>query len=372
MTLKRNAVTQKKSSREPTSMAELLASAEHKVRGFSTGQKIKGKVTAKDSKLLAVDIGGKSEGIVTERAFAEAKDFIKTLEVGNEVTVTVLVPETAEGYTILSLRQAAADSSWEKLEKAESEAKAVSVVGKGVNPSGVTVEIEGLVGFIPGSQLGREAGKNPEALIGKYFKAVPVEVDRLNNKIVLSEREVTEAEDIKIAKEALLKVKQGEIHNGVVTTVTPFGCFVKLNLGTAKKPTEVEGLVHISELSWGKTSEPSDAVSQGDKVKVKVIGLKEGKLALSIRGAGKDPWDGIEGKYKPETKVKGKVSRVSDFGVFVEVEPGIEGLIHLTKIPPGTKLAQGQEVNCYIDEIDTKARKLALGLVLTSKPIGYK
>ena len=117
---------------------------------------------------------------------------------------------------------------------------------------------------------------------------------------------------------------------------------------------------------------PSDVVVKGDKVKVKVIGVKDGKLSLSIKQAKRDPWDEVEEKYKKDTKVLGEVVRVSDFGVFVQIEPGVEGLVHLTKIPPGKKLNRGDKVDCYVEEVDGKNRRLSLGLVLTEKPVGYK
>lgn len=358
-----------KSSSEPKTMAELLASAPNKIRGLSSGQKINGVVSAKTPRSLILDIGGKSEGVVAEKAFVEAHDFIKTLKIGDTVTATVLIPENRDGVALLSLRQAAFDSSWERLEKAKQGKTAVAVFGKGVNPSGVTVDVDGLTGFIPGSQLGKETSKNPQNLVGKYFKAVPLEVERLANKVVLSEKEVSDAADIKVAKEALGKIKEGDVFDGVVTTVANFGCFVKLNI-----PGEIpiEGLVHISELAWGKVGTTSDAVSEGDKVKVKVIGIRDGKLSLSIKAALKDPWENISENYKVDSKIKGRVTRVSDFGAFVEVEPGVEGLIHITNIPPGQRLSEGQEVNCYVQEVDAKGKKLSLGLVLTSKPIGYK
>src|SRR3989304_6499739 len=170
-------------------MAELLASAQNKITAFSSGQKVRGIVTSKNSKSLILDIGGKSEGIVAEKAFIEGRDFIKTLKKGDSVTATVIIPETREGVVLLSVRDAAFDASWERLEKAEEVGVPVAVFGKGVNPSGVTVEVEGLTGFIPGSQLGKEASKNSQNLVGKYFKAVILEVDRLANKIILSEKE---------------------------------------------------------------------------------------------------------------------------------------------------------------------------------------
>ena len=359
----------KETSKKPTTMADLLAGAKNPVHGFSVGQKVTGRVLEKTPKSLIIDIGGKGEGIVTGKAFIEARDFIKSLEIGKEVIVTVLVPENREGYALLSLRHSAANASWEKLEKAKEANEAVAVVCRVANSSGLTVEVEGITGFIPGSQLGQEANKNPQALVGKYFKAIPLIVAREGNKLILSEKEVSKAKDLKEAKKAILKIKEGMIYEGQVTTVASFGVFVKIEI---EKGVFVEGLVHISQLSWSKVGMPSDVVGKGDIVRVKVIGVKEGKLALSIKGGLKDPWEAIDKKYEKETKVKGKVTKVSDFGVFVEVEPGVEGLIHLTKIPPATKLTIGQEVDCYVEEIDTKSKKLALGLVLTSKPIGYK
>lgn len=362
----------KSSTKTPKTMAELLASAKKKVIGFSSGQKVKGKVISKNPKSLILDIGGKSEGIVAEKAFVEARDFIKDLKTGDEVWTTVIVSENKDGNVLLSLRQAAFDSSWERVIKAKDEALPVAVLGRGVNPSGVTVEVEGLTGFIPQSQLSRQASKNPQDLVGKYFKAKIIEVDKVANKVVLSEKEISEAADIKAEKEALEKIKEGEIFDGIVTTVANFGCFVKIAVPSKTKEIFVEGLVHISEFSWGKTKNPFDLVEVGDKIKVKVIGAREGKLALSIKAAQEDPWDKAPDKYKPEDRLEGTITRISDFGIFVEVEPGIEGLIHTTKIPPGKKFSEGEKVKCYVENLDTKAHKLSLGLVLTSKPIGYK
>lgn len=362
-------VQQTSKAKAPITMADLLAKSGRPIFGFSSGQKVKGKINALNQKSVILDIGGKSEGIVMEDAFSESRDFIKKLKVGDEVIATVISPETKEGAVLLSFRHTAQDASWKVLEAAKKEGKEVVVLGKAVNPSGVTVLIEGVTGFIPLSQLGGEAAKNPQSLAGKYFKVKIIEVDKTSNKVVLSEKEVSEAESIEKAKKAAEGVKEGEIYGGVVTTVSGFGCFVALDLG---KDTTVEGLVHISELSFRKVAHPSDIVKEGDKVKVKVLAKRDGKLSLSMKGAEKNPWEGIEEKYKKEARVKGKVTRMSDFGAFVELEPGVEGLIHITKIPPATKLAEGTEVNCIVEEIDTKSKKLSLGLVLTSKPIGYK
>jgi len=367
-------VNQKKSSAKSSgvTMAELLAGSKFQVRGFTPGQRLNAKVIAKTGSSVVFDIGGKSEGLLVDKAFSEVKSYAKTLNIGDELEASVLIPETKEGYTILSLRQAASESSWKRLMDAKKKDLPVAAHGKGVNPSGVTVEVEGLIGFIPGSQLGKEAAKNTESLVGKYFKAKVLEVDKDTNKIVLSEKEVSEAADMKVAKEALEKVKEEQVLDGVVTTIANFGCFVEVKIPAGKGESKIEGLVHISELSWGRVPSVEDVVKAGDKVKVMVIGKSGSKLSLSLRQAQKDPWEAAQEKYKPETKIKGRVVKISDFGVFVELEPGIEGLIHITKIPPATKLSEGQEVNCFVEEIDAKNKKLSLGLVLTSKPIGYK
>ena len=358
---------------KPQTMADLLASYEAaKVRSFSAGQKVKAKVVAITPKLVILDIGAKSEGIVAEKAFAEARDYISTLKVGDEVVAAVLIPESREGEVILSLRDAVYQTSWGKLQEAREKDEEIAVLGKGVTNSGINVEAEGISGFIPLSQLSKEAAKNPQNLIGKYFKAKVIEVNKSFNKVVLSEKEVSEAADIKAAKKALLKIKEGDIFEGEVTTVANFGCFVKIRAKVGKKDLPLEGLVHLSELSWGKVPSVSQTVGKGDKVRVKVISARGGKLALSIKQALKDPWDDVEKKYKVESKLKGKVVKLSDFGVFVELEPGVEGLIHITKIPPAIRFAEGQEVNIIVEEVNPKERRLSLSPVLTSKPIGYK
>ncbi len=161
--------------------------------------------------------------------------------------------------------------------------------------------------------------------------------------------------------------------DGKVVTLADFGRFVQIKIAI-KKGTKiaVEGLVHISEMSWEKVRRPSNMVSEGDKVKVKVIGTDRGKLALSMKQAQDDPWTKVAKKYKKDAKVKGEVVKLSDFGVFVKLEPGVEGLIHMTKIPPGKRLNVGDSVNVYVEEVDPKARKISLGLVLTAKPVGYR
>ena len=370
MTTKQTKTSSKelKTSKPATTMAELLANAGKSLATFTMGQRVKAKVLSKNDKNVIFDIGGKSEGIVKEKAYSDAKEYIVKINVGDEILVTVLVPETRDGITILALKDAMKDISWEVLEKAFKDGTEIAVLGKGITQSGFTVDVSGLDGFIPTSQLSKEASANPDSLTGKYFKVKVIEVNKLGNKVVLSEKEVTDASDIKLAKEALKNIKEGEVYDGVVTTVASFGCFVKFKIKTA----ELEGLVHVSEISYSKVALPSDVVSEGDKVKVKVIAMKDGKIALSMKQAEKNPWSDVEKKYKPEDKVTGKVVRISDFGAFVELIPGVEGLIHITKIPPTHKLEVGQEVKCTIEEVNLKDKRISLGIVLTTAPVAYK
>lgn len=368
---KANKVSKTKTS-EPQTMEELLSMYGGQRAIFSVGDIVKGKILSIEPGRVIVDIGGKTEGLIAEKTFKEAQDFIKTLKPGDEIEARVIVRETPEGYTILTLRETLEKKAWEKIEKAESSGKPIEVVGVSVNPSGVTVEVQGLTGFIPTSQLGKVVAKNPQSLIGKKFEAIVIDFDKSAKKVVLSEREVSEREELEKARKALKEISEGEVYDGVVTSIYDFGCFVRIEAKLKKEKVPLEGLVHISEMAWERVGRPGDLVSEGDEVKVKVISKEKGKLALSMKQAQEDPWDTIEENYKKDSKKEGCVTKVSDFGVFVQLEPGIEGLIHITKIPPGTKLAKGDKVNVYIEEVDVKERRMSLGLVLTEKPVGYK
>jgi len=353
---------------KPVTMADLLAKSKSSIRNLSLGQKVRGTVIQKLDKSLILDIQGKAEGVVTEKAFAEAREYISKLKVGDEVVAMVLVPEMRDGSTLLSLRDAVSQASWKGIEEAHKNGTEVPVFAKGYSVSGIAVDVSGISGFVPTSQLSKELVKEGQNIVGKYFKAKVIEFDRQKNKLVLSEREVTDAKDIAIAKKAIAAIKDGDLFDAVVTTVANFGVFAKIKVDKS----EVEGLVHVSELSWGKVAHPSDLLKLGDKIKVKVIGTKDGKLALSMKHALKDPWIDVHQKFKAEDRLTAKVTKVTDFGVFLELEPGIEGLVHMTKIAPGKKFSVGDEVKVYIEEIDSKSRKISLGLVLTSIPVGYK
>ncbi len=349
-------------------MEELLKKYGSKVKGFKRGQKVEARLLDLSKKTATFDIGGKSEGIINDIYFQEARDYLKTLKVGDIVTAVVINPEVADGNVLLSLRHAASDSLWEKFKRDLNKGTIVNVNVKNSNQSGILVDFEGISGFIPTSQIGKVMQQNLGNITGNTIKVKVIEVDKSKRKIVFSEKAVSEVKEMAEASKAFEAIKTGEIYKGAITTITTFGVFVEIVV----KKNKLEGLVHISETSWDKANKPEDMFKIGQKVEVKVLGLHDGKLSLSIKQAEKDPWTDVANKFKVEDKLKGKVTRNSDFGTFVQIAPGIEGLIHITKIPPATKLGVGDELNVYIEEIDTRNKKISLGLVLSVKPVGYK
>lgn len=357
-------------------MEDLLSKYGSNVRTFSVGDKVKGKVLKIESDRVVLDIGAKSEGLVAEKAFKEAHEFIKTLKVGDEVEARVLVPETNEGFTILSFRSASQDATWATIEEAYQKGEEISVTVRAVAGSGLTVDLFGLTGFIPTSQVGKELAKNLQNLVGQNLSVRIFDLDHEKRRIILSEKEVSEKEELSKIREALAQIEVGDVYEGEVTNISDFGCFVQipviLEKGKKGEEIKVEGLVHVSQLSWEKVANPSDIVSVGQSLKVAVMEKRDGKLALSAKQAQDDPWAKALEKYQKDSKVTGMVTKVSDYGVFVQLESGIEGLVHMTKIPPGQKYEVGNEVNVYVEDVDVSSRKISLGLVLTAKPVGYK
>jgi ribosomal protein S1 len=367
--LSKQLISKEASSKPATTMAELLAKSNTSVVGFTRGQKVQAKVIEINKKSASFDVGGKSEGVLIDTYFLEARDFISEFKPGDMVQATVIDPETSDGSVLLSLRHAASDKFWENLDEAKEKNLPVYVLVRSVNTKGVTVELDALITFIPQSLLGKKTAANLEDLIGKRIKVRILEVDRERKRVLLSEKAVSEEKELEEEALALQTLEENQIYDGIVKEVTSFGAFVEIS---SKNNTKVEGLVHVSEVSWQKVKETAEVLEEGQSVKVKVLGLRDGKLALSIKQAEADPWSKVAEKYKPDTKLKGTVVRSSNFGTFVELEPGIEGLVHITKIPPATKFTPGEGIDVYVEEVDVENKKISLGLILTSKPVGYR
>ena len=360
-----------KVTKKPRTMEELLTQTGYELQGLSRGKTIEGTVTEKTKRALFIDFGGKTEGMVIDRELKAAQDLVSEIEVGDKVKAIVTQAENEQGQILLSLRRAAQDRGWREFEEKLKTGEAVEVFGRDVNRGGLIVECRGLQGFIPASQFGTKLAGKVEELINRTLKVKPIEVDRAMNRLIFSEKEVSEAKMMAAQAEALGKIKTDDAFAGEVTGVMPFGLFVKIK---GPDGTFLEGLVHISEISWEKVEDPAAYYKEKDKVKVKVLAVdkKSGKLNLSIKQLTADPWQEIKKKYKAESKVKGKVVRLAPFGAFVNLEPGIDGLIHISKIPAESSLKVGDKISCYIESIEPEARRMSLGLVLKEKPVGYK
>lgn len=355
---------------EAQTMEELLKQTAYEFPGFKRGQVVGAIVVEKTSKAIYFDIGGKSEGAVIDREMKAARDFIKALKIGDEVTAIVTQAENESGHTLLSLKKASQDVYWQKFEEKLKTGEVVRVKGLEVNKGGLVVEAGGVAGFIPTSQFSAALAGKINELPGKQIEARVIEVDRASNRLILSEKEVSEAGLIKERQKILGKMKPGEVLEAVVTGTMPFGLFVMVKI---PPKSEVEGLVHISEISWEKVDDPTKIFKVGQNFKVKVLGVdKSGKLNLSVKQLTADPWEKIEEEYPAEAKVHGEVIRLAPFGVFVRLKPGIEALIHTSKIPAGKSFKVGEKVDCFIESVGKAERKMSLGMVLTSKPVGYK
>ncbi|KKU87777.1 MAG: 30S ribosomal protein S1 [Microgenomates group bacterium GW2011_GWF2_47_9] len=359
---------------EPKTMKDLLESSGYELSIPKKGETITGLVTGITRKAVLVDIGAKTEGLVAEKEYAIAKDFVDSLKVGDEIEVYVMSEENEKGQIMLSLRRAMFDKLWGMLEGYLENDKEVQVKGVEVNRGGMIVKWQGLRGFVPSSQFGAQLAGNFQDLMNKNFAVKAIEVDREKNRLIFSEKHVSEAAIMEKREKALKVVAKGEVFKGKVTGVLSFGAFVAVEVPVEKTKITVEGLVHISEISWEKVEDIHRYLKVGDAVEVKVLGVEEGtgKLNLSIKQLAMDPWSEVGKKYAAGTTVKGMVSRSAPFGVFVNFEPGVDGLIHVSKTSAFGELTPGEKIEVLVESVDPEHRRMSLGPVLTEVPVGYK
>lgn len=346
-----------------------MATGGERIRGFKRGEEVEGVVTAIFPKRMYIDVDGKTEGVILGREFEAAKEFIRTLKVGEKVRVVVGNPESERGQILLNFRRLAKNYAWNFFEEKLKSGEEVEVQGRELNKGGLVVEAPfGLFGFIPGSQIGSLWQKKMEGLINRVLKVKVIEADRPADRLVFSEKQVSEAEKIARQKALLKKVKTGGVYQGEIVQVLPYGLLVQISvLGK-----EITGLVHISEISWEKIADLASLYKEKDKVKVKVQEVGDDRLSFSIRQLLPDPWEKLEEKYQKDVPVKGAVVRLASYGALVELEPGVEGLVHISKIPPQFKIDAGDKISCFVESIDRQNRRIALGLMLKEKPIEYK
>lgn len=351
---------------EPQTMDELLALTGGIQFGLKRGDTVNGVVVSVSPKEIYVDIGRKSFGIVAEWELEQVKDYAATLKPGDKVTAQVMNPENDLGYIVLSLRKTSQERRWSVLTQKKENGDDIDVVGLEVAKGGLLVEWQNLRGFIPATQLDHNFANSPALLISKHLKVKVLEVDQSINRLVVSQKASSLGISPTVLKEKLDKIKSEDTLKGVISGIAPFGLFVDID--------GLEGLVHISEIAWEKVENPANFYKTGDTVEVLVLDVnkEEGKLNLSIKRLTPDPWKNILDRYPPDELVKGKVVRTASYGVFVQLDTGIEGLIHISKIQAGTELKVGEEIECVVENVDTAKRKISLTIVPKEKPVGYR
>lgn len=357
-----------------------LSDKENQIKTFNRGDIVEGEVVDVQAGMVIVDIGYKSEGIVAGRELkSETLDW-RALKVGDKILVYVVKPEDDEGQLILSIRRTQQASTWLVLEKAKKDNDVVETVVVEANNGGLIVEIgKDIRGFIPTSQLDasrvylngvRQVGKDISSkvqkrlnsLVGDKIQTRIIELDREKNRIILSEKMVTQSRDLEQREKTLNKVKEGDVLEGTVSGITPFGIFVNAE--------GLEGLVHLSELSWDKVEDIGGLYQVGSKVNVMVIGVSDGgkRVAYSVKRLLKDPWAEAIAKYKVGDVVKGKVQKVVPYGAFVRIAEGLNGLIHISELSdklvkdPADIVNVEDDVEVRILSISSTERHLGLSL----------
>lgn len=361
-----------KSTVEPQSMEELLSQTGYTFKTYKRGDQITGVVISTSSNEVIIDVGAKSYAQVATKELDHIRDITSTLKPGDSISAAIVQSENELGYMVVSLRSLGYEKRWETLaEKFENDTE-IEVRGLDIARGGMLIDYAGLRGFIPQSQLDTSAAGDPQKLKGKKIKVKIIELNKKNTRFVVSQKAVTQKDLIKKQKQVLDTFEVGKKYKANVTGIANFGIFVVVPV--EKQGVEIEGLIHISEIAWEKVEDPHKYVKVGQKIDVCVIGVDKtsGRLNLSIKQLTPDPWKEIENRYKAEQQIKGIISRLSSFGAFVAIEPGIEGLIHISKIPPGEEPKEGQKVECLIESVDSQKRKISLSLVPISKPVGYR
>lgn len=345
-------------------MDDLLASSEANVKQITAGEMITGKVLTVRKHEVLIDLGAQGVGYVPRREVG----FSRNLAEGDEVTASVVDAELENGYSLLSLRKAAKDRGWEEVAAKLESGDIIDVSPYDANRGGLLVEYEGVRGFLPVSQLSAEhyprVGSSDKdeilqrlnGLVGKTLKVRILDSDRKANKLIFSEKEAIKDG----LAERFEKLKVGDAVTGVVTGVVDFGVFVNVE--------GIEGLVHISEISWERVNNPSDYVKVGQNIDAKIISIDKDRLSLSIKQLTQDPWLGEVDQFKPGETVEGTVTRITPFGAFVQISPAVEALVHISELGAGNDVdpekvfTLNERKEFKVLDIDRDNRKISLSL----------
>jgi len=347
---------------ETLTMEDLLREDQNSIRALAHGDIVDGVVVRVDPDEVLVDIGAKSEGIISNRELSARGEQPVTLNSGDQVKVYIIQPEDEHGNVVLSLRKARAEGIWQAVAEKESEGEILDAEVREQNKGGLIVNIMGLRGFLPSSQVARQFSGNLMELVGTKIPVKILEVNRKRNRLIVSQRAAQDEDRARQREELFEKLKVGDVITGKVSGVTSYGAFV--NLGGA------DGLIHISELSWDRINNVSDVLTVGDELSVKVIKLDPelSRISLSLRQMSQDPWDTIEQQFPPGKAVPGIVTKTKKYGAFLQIADGVEGLLHISELSwdhverTEDVLKVGEEVEVMVLSADKVRRRISLSL----------
>ena len=325
---------------------------------FAAGNIVKGTIIEVRPKEVLVDIGYKSEGVISGNEFED----IKAVKVGDEIDVLIEKLEDKEGMVVLSKEKAEFKKNWERILTICNEGGTIAGKVKAIVKGGLLVNI-GVEAFLPASQIDVTTPKNLTQYVGNTYDFKVVKINQERQNIVLSRRELIEQERMERRQKLLTEMTPGDIRKGTVKNITDFGAFIDLN--------GIDGLLHITDMSWGRIGHPSELLKVGQDIDVVVLDINREKerVSLGLKQKLANPWDSIEQKYPVGAKVKGKVVNLVPYGAFVELEPGVEGLVHVTELSwtkrvakPSDMLKQDQEIEAVVLGINREEQKISLGL----------
>ncbi len=326
------------------------------------GSVVKGRVVSVENDMVTIDVGLKSEGRVALKEFSVPGQPAE-LKAGDTVEVYLERMEDKNGEAVLSREKAKREEAWTQLEKAFNDQQRVTGVIFGRVKGGFTVDLNGAVAFLPGSQVDIRPVRDISPLLGTPQPFQILKMDRSRGNIVVSRRAVLEESRAEARSELVANLKEGQILQGVVKNITDYGAFVDLG--------GVDGLLHVTDIAWRRINHPSEALQIGQTVTVQVIRFnpETQRISLGMKQLEADPWEGVEAKYPIGAKFKGRVTNITDYGAFVELEPGIEGLVHVSEmswtkknVHPGKIVSTSQEVEVMVLDVDPQKRRISLGL----------
>ncbi len=331
-------------------------------RDLGEGQVVHGRVVGVEKDIIIIDVGLKTEGRIPAREFGIGEGAVIP-KVGDDVEVYLERVENALGEAVISRDKARREEAWTRLEVVFADGQPVNGTIVGRVKGGFTVDLGGASAFLPGSQVDIRPVRDVGPLMGKEQPFAILKMDRPRGNIVVSRRAILEEARAEQRTELVGQLQEGEVRDGVVKNITDYGAFVDLG--------GIDGLLHVTDMSWKRVSHPSQVLAVGDTVKVQIVKINPDtqRISLGMKQLQTDPWDGVEAKYPPGAKYTGRITNITDYGAFVELEAGVEGLVHVSEmswtkknVHPGKIVSTSQEVDVVVLDVDASKRRISLGL----------